>query len=141
VSDKNCPSGLLCAYGRCRQPCRSDRDCAIGAVCVPLLRDPTVYVCTLPDEGGGQGCPEQLSPAPDGFCRLPCQGSGADPRCGPSQTCDEQWCRPLPEVDGGAGGGGDGGGGDGALDGSSAGGGDGGGGDGAVDGRITALIR
>jgi formylglycine-generating enzyme required for sulfatase activity len=102
-ADRDCRSGLHCQYGRCRQACTYDRDCEAGAVCVPSVDDPSVYVCTLPDEGGGAACPEGLSEDGAGVCRRPCdpQGPQPDSVCGPSQTCDLGWCRASAVVDAG----------------------------------------
>jgi formylglycine-generating enzyme required for sulfatase activity len=108
--DGQCRSGLHCQYGRCRQPCTYDRDCGLGEACVPSLADPSLYVCTLPEEGRGSGCPDGLRDNELGVCRRPCDPDGPDPGapCGPAQTCDQGWCRPVDVADGGVPGVGDG---------------------------------
>jgi formylglycine-generating enzyme required for sulfatase activity len=111
-ADGDCRSGLHCQYGRCRQACTYDRDCEAGAVCVPSVGDPSIYVCTLPDEGGGAACPGGLTVDGIGACRRPCNPQGPQPEavCGPAQTCDQGWCRPVEGLDAGVPGPGDGGG-------------------------------
>jgi hypothetical protein len=101
--DGQCESALHCLYGRCRQPCTTDRDCGTGAACVPSLENPSIYGCTLPDESGGTTCPDGLSGDGTGVCRRPCNPLGPEPGapCGPAQTCDQGWCRPSDDVDGG----------------------------------------
>jgi hypothetical protein len=74
--DGQCRSGLYCHYGRCRQACTYDRDCEAGAVCVPSVDDPSVYVCTLSGEGGGAACPDGLGDDGTGVCRRPCPMDG-----------------------------------------------------------------
>jgi hypothetical protein len=108
--DGECQSGLHCVYGRCRQPCTFDRDCGAGAACVPSADDPSLYVCTLPDEQGGTTCPMGLGDDGTGMCRRPCETDGPEPNlvCGPSQSCAQGWCRRADSADGGVPGSGDG---------------------------------
>ena len=72
--DADCDEGLVCAYDRCRSECSFDRDCPAGGVCVTSETDPDVRVCTLDVEANCAGsdltCPDGLSCAPDGRCRL-----------------------------------------------------------------------
>jgi formylglycine-generating enzyme required for sulfatase activity len=105
--DGECRSGLHCQYGRCRQACTFDRDCGAGAVCVPSVNNPSIYVCTLSDEGGGSACPEGLADDGTGMCRRPCEPDGPEPNsvCGPAQRCDQGWCVAAQITDGGAPGG------------------------------------
>jgi hypothetical protein len=127
TGDSQCKSGLRCVYGRCRQPCTTDRDCETGAACVPSIDDPTLYVCTLPDEGSGNGCPDGLTADGEGTCRRPCNPTGPEPDapCGPAQTCDQGWCHAPGGGDAGVPGSGDGGVDDGGQDSGFADGGDG----------------
>jgi formylglycine-generating enzyme required for sulfatase activity len=102
-ADGDCRSGLHCQYGRCRQPCFVDRDCGMGATCVPSADEPSIYVCTLPHESGGSACPDGLAADENALCRRPCDFSGPLPQdvCGPAQTCDQGWCRGNSTPDGG----------------------------------------
>lgn len=48
-------AGLICAPdGRCREPCRADRDCRDGAICDTVV-SPTVCVPPEPDAGSDGG--------------------------------------------------------------------------------------
>jgi formylglycine-generating enzyme required for sulfatase activity len=64
---------------------------------VPSKDDPSIYVCTLPDEGSGNGCPDGLSNDEEETCRRPCEPDEPeeDALCGPAQTCFDRWCRAL----------------------------------------------
>jgi formylglycine-generating enzyme required for sulfatase activity len=77
---------------------------------VPSVDDPSLYVCTLPDERGGTACPYGLADDGTGMCRRPCEpeGPGPDAPCGPLQTCCQGWCRLVDGADGGVPGGADG---------------------------------
>ncbi len=45
----DCASPLLCAAGRCRAPCRTDRDCANDGRCLSA-GTPSAWVCYAPDD-------------------------------------------------------------------------------------------
>lgn len=68
-----CPVGLTCGYGRCRDECVTFRDCPLGSTC---LFDATTstHVCRVPDEVGcttDEGCAAGLS-CVEGRCAQRC---------------------------------------------------------------------
>ncbi len=79
-----CPSGLACAYGRCRSQCLTTRDCAAGTEC---LRDAAGNGgCALPVV---DTCERVTLPCVEGLvcvgatCRQSCATLG----CAPGSTC------------------------------------------------------
>jgi hypothetical protein len=84
-----CAAGLLCAGGRCRTLCRSDRDCMNNWRCGPsgqadkrvCLEPGTPIPCLYPRDCAPSGVCGR-----DGFCRNQC---AVDADCAqPGDTCD-----------------------------------------------------
>lgn len=94
-----CAAPLLCAGGRCRTVCRTNRDCMNNWTCSPsgqadkrvCLEPGAPRPCLYPSDCAPQGvC------ARDGFCRVQC---ATDADCSqPGDTCDARLglCRLHP---------------------------------------------
>lgn len=70
----DCPTHLVCHFGRCTNECEADRDCPPGARCVTDseggrgCRDESTMECELTSD-----CPSGLICAVDRRCREPCR--------------------------------------------------------------------
>jgi alpha-tubulin suppressor-like RCC1 family protein len=77
-----CAAPLVCRLGRCREECRSPRDCALGLEC---LRDPSgLGACALPDEA----CERSTDCRPGLACVMGrCATDCAERPCAPGYAC------------------------------------------------------
>jgi hypothetical protein len=105
VRTSECPAGLACVIGRCREECTVHADCAFDAECV---RVDGVGVCRLPSDtcADGRTCDPPLLCAADGQCRPACT---SDDDCTPGSTCtlvdDRLLCVRRETIDAGTDGG------------------------------------
>lgn len=85
--NSDCSEPLVCAFTRCHEQCRSNRDCLGRANCVQSPEDEGLRICQLDSEvtcirdadcSGEQRC------AADGECRDECQ---RDADCAEAQVC------------------------------------------------------
>lgn len=86
VRNSECPTSLVCTFGRCRVECVEGRDCPPGSEC--LLTAAGAGACALPDH---DSCEPVHLPCVDGLvcagttCRQPCDTFA----CAPDDVCTQ----------------------------------------------------
>lgn len=80
-----CAAPFVCRLGRCREECRSSRDCRPGLEC---LREDGLGACALDDEGCAlsSDCPDPALVCVMGECTNACD---TDRDCPPGSICEE----------------------------------------------------